>query len=234
MVLAGVFRILGQKCLKLGGFTCVFAEITDVMSLKPDSRRSGTRFQNTIYTRTEKNQTVFLLFLVFSALSERIRTQCVPALLGAATPPWWPRSRSATGSIYRETRAAYAFWAPRNTKPYCNYFQFSFNIKNGLCNQEDASLGAAMPPRWPRSRSATGSIYRETRAEEELELWISLSLPRDAHGKNFSGNAVHSRFAGGGFAASVSSLRSTLPLYFTARRADQVVHIEGKISLYYR
>ena len=34
-----VFRCLGAKerTLKLGGFTYAFAEITDVMSLKPDS-----------------------------------------------------------------------------------------------------------------------------------------------------------------------------------------------------
>ena len=87
MVLAGVFRILGQKCLKLGGFTCVFAEITDGMSLKPDSRLSGKRFQDTIYTLSEKIQTVFLFFYLFPVLGEKIRTLCVRASLGAASPP---------------------------------------------------------------------------------------------------------------------------------------------------
>lgn len=91
LVLAGVFRILGQKCLKLGGFTCVFAEITDKMSMESDSRWSGKRFQNTIYTRTEKNQTVFLIFLsFFPFLGRGLRTRCVRASLGAALPPWWP------------------------------------------------------------------------------------------------------------------------------------------------
>ena len=66
-----VFRALDQKInWKLGRFSCTFDWNTAEMSLKPDSRWSGKRFQNTIYTLSEKKQMGFLLFLVKISLWE--------------------------------------------------------------------------------------------------------------------------------------------------------------------
>ena len=88
MVLAGVFRILGQKCLKLGGFTCVFAEITDGMSLEPDSRRTGKRLQkHNLHANGEKSNGFSAFFSKKPVLRGNKRTRCVHASLGAASPP---------------------------------------------------------------------------------------------------------------------------------------------------
>ena len=51
-----------KSIFKLGGFSRTFAEITDEMNSDSDSRWAGMRSQNTIYTRSEKNQMVFCFF----------------------------------------------------------------------------------------------------------------------------------------------------------------------------
>ena len=102
-----VFRTWNQKnCCKLGRFSCTFDWNTVEMSLKPDSYWAGKRFQNTIYTLSEKKSNCFSAFFCekthFEGKKEgRLR---VHALLGTATPPRWPRSRSATFLLKREMR----------------------------------------------------------------------------------------------------------------------------------
>ena len=118
--------------MKLGGFTCVFAEITDVMSLKPDSRKSGTRFQNTIYMRTEKNQTVFLLFLSFSRSSGGNKDAVRPRFAGG------PRLRASVASltlgniffVYRETRRLWSNEREANLQVGRIIFASIFPIKD--------------------------------------------------------------------------------------------------------
>ena len=61
-----------------------------------------------------------------------------------------------------------------------------------------ASLGAAPPPRWPRSRSATGSFYREARSK------IATTFNYVATHK--TGDVSSKRFAGARIRASVASL----------------------------
>jgi hypothetical protein len=73
--------------LKLGGFTCVFAEITDGMSLKPAFRWSGKRFQKSIYTLQRESQDVFPAFFRQILRLMKIWTLSRPASLGTALPP---------------------------------------------------------------------------------------------------------------------------------------------------
>ena len=54
------FKFSRKRFSKLGGFSLPFAEITVVMSLKPDSRWSGMRFQTKLYLIFVENQAVFL------------------------------------------------------------------------------------------------------------------------------------------------------------------------------
>ena len=73
-----------------------------------------------------------------------------------------------------------------------------------------ASLGAAPPPRWPRSRLATGSFYREARTAfvlglpQDLQLYckyFQFSCTKKTRGMR------RERFAGGAHSrASVASL----------------------------
>ena len=69
-----------------------------------------------------------------------------------------------------------------------------------------ASLGAAMPPRWPRSRSAAGSIYRGTRIKRTMgDFSAGCRVPRENN--RLSLLSVGEQATGGGFSAGEQAAR---------------------------
>ena len=111
----------------------------------------------------------------------------VPASLGAASPPRWPRLRSATGLVYRGTRTASALELLRGahgnsflTAGYDNKFAITFNL---LQHQKTSSVKQGRVRVQGALRSSVNSFARVRQ----------LSLLRDANGIRFRVTARRTR-----------------------------------------